>query len=339
MTVQIAYRLRPLAPFHLGTGRAGDLADLDDLPRSDTLAAALISVWHHLDRNADIGAMAAEPPFAVSSALPTIQDAAKQWIPLLPMPVGIAESAFSSPSEQRTVRRARFVEPSVLHALMDNRPPAGIQIVNTCLLSADAARQHDELWNLESRLRLAVNRLGDSPIPELLYDFGATHFDPNVRMTVVASFADPGIQQDFEASLQLLGDEGIGADRSAGYGRFEIESADTFVTSLGQGMRLTLSLLHPTDAEVTSGLLDEPARYELVTRGGWVTVPGARTLRKRNIRMLSEGSLIGDLGNVRYGDSPPVLEPIPNLGLHHSVHRPGIAVTLPIGRRAHKSQP
>jgi CRISPR-associated protein Csm4 len=189
----------------------------------------------------------------------------------------------------------------------------------------------------QSRLRLAANRLGDGPIPGLLYEFGAIHFDPNVRLTVVAAFSDSRTRPDFEGTLRLLGDEGVGADRSSGYGRFEVEAAEPFTVSLGAGMRLSLSLLHPAEAEVTGGLLDEPARYDLVIRGGWVTGPGARTLRKRNVRMLSEGSVIRDLGRERYGDSPEVLEPRPELGLHHPVYRPGVAVAVPIERRVEKS--
>ena len=134
----------------------------------------------------------------------------------------------------------------------------------------------------------------------------------------------------FEGALQLLADEGLGADRSAGYGRFEVEGSDPFDIALGSGMRLSLSLLHPTRAEIGDGLLDSPATYDLVTRGGWVTAPGARTLRKRAVRMIGEGSVVRDLRKKRYGGSPEVLEPQPELGLLHRVHRPGVAVTLPI---------
>ena len=149
-------------------------------------------------------------------------------------------------------------------------------------------------------------------------------------MTVVAHFRDAAVRPAVEAALRLLGDEGLGADRSAGYGRFVVEAAEGFDVRLGRGMRLNLSLLHPSEAEIREGLLDRPATYDLVTRGGWVTTPGARSLRKQAVRMVAEGAVLCDLGRDTYGDSPEVLHPEPDLGLFHPVHRLGVAVTLPI---------
>lgn len=326
-----AYRLRPLAPFHLGRGRAGDLADVDDLPRSDTIAAALISLWRNVNPGADVAMIAASPPFAVSSALPTLRDATGTWEALLPMPVGLAAKTSGSPSEHKVLQRARHIGASILDDLLGGGALRDFKVLNDCILGSELARAYgDGLWQSESRLRLAVNRLGDGPIPELLYEFGAVYFDRNVRLTVVVAFDDEAIRRQFEAALRLLGDEGIGADRSAGYGRFEVEGCDSFAPLPGGGMRMTLSLMHPTKEDIGEGLLDHPASYKMVTRGGWVTTPGARTLRKQNVRMISEGSVVNDLGRKSCGDSPKVLDPIPDLGLHHAVYRPGVSVTVPI---------
>jgi CRISPR-associated protein Csm4 len=331
MTALFVYRLRPGAPMHLGTGRAGDLADLDELPRSDTVSAALLSVWSHVDRDSDIGSLAAAPPFVVSSALPVLQDCDGRWQLLLPLPVGIIDRLALSPSQQKGLRRARFVEQSVLTELLAARLRIPVRTCSHCLLSEGLAERYtDGLWWADTRQRLAVNRLGDGPIPELLYEFGATSFAPGVCLGVVASCRSARMQATFEAALQLLGDEGLGADRSAGYGRFAVESQERVDPALGTGMLLSLSLFHPTADEVREGVLEAPAAYDLVIRGGWVTAPGARTLRKQNVRMLSEGSVIRDLGRQIYGDSPKVLDPMPELGLRHAVYRPGVAVTLPI---------
>ncbi len=179
-------------------------------------------------------------------------------------------------------------------------------------------------------MRLAVNRLGDGPIPGLLYEFGGVRFAAEVRLGVVASFADDAIRPAFEAALALLGEEGLGADRSSGYGRFAVEASDPFAPALGSGMRLCLSLCRPTRDEIGRGLLAEPARWDTVVRGGWVTSPGAGSLRKRDVRMLAEGALVADLGSARVGDAPRVLEALPAQGLHHDVFRSGIAVAVPI---------
>lgn len=330
MTALVAYRLRPRAPVHLGAGRADDLTDVDDLPRSDTLAAALLSVWGRVVPGAtDVAALAADPPFALSSALPTLPIGGQpRW--LLPLPVGVLDGFTRGGAVDKRLRRARFVAPGLLPPLLGGEWPADMAAVGPCLVpSADAGPTPP--WSRESRLRLAVNRLGDGPIESLLYEFGAVRFAADVTLTVVASFAATEVRRPFEAALRFLGDEGIGGDRSCGYGHFDLDAAEPVTVDLGHGMRLGLSLLHPTAADIDGGLLDEPARYEFEIRGGWVTVPGARTLRRRSVRMLREGSVVRDLGERSYGDSPCVLEALPSLGLKHPVYRPGRAVTLPIG--------
>lgn len=329
MTQLFAYRLRLKSSLHIGSGRTDDLTDIDELPRSDTLAAALLSVWGHVTLGqSDIGSLAADPPFAVSSALPTLELAGKTTC-LLPMPVGLLDQLSDGRAVDKQLRRARFVAPDLFPPLLRGELPEEVAVVGTCLLPARDAFAVP-LWTTDTRLRLAVNRLGDGPIEGLLYEFGAVSFRPDVSLTVVACFDSADVQRGFEAALRFLGDEGIGADRSCGYGCFEVAAAGPFRAELGKGMRLSLSLMHPTLNEVDGGLLGEPARYEFEIRGGWVTSPGARTLRRRGVRMLREGSVLRDLGARPYGDSPCVLDALPELGLGHPVYRPGKAVTLPI---------
>ncbi len=323
----ILYRLRPLAPLHLGTGRADDLADLDELPRSDTLAAALCSVWRHVQPGADIGALAAAPPFAVSSALPVVKNG-DTWLPTLPLPTGLAEAAAGA--DRKRWKGARFAPAALLRDLIASRAPDADVVDGVLLPTALAAVHGEGLWHRESRVRLAVNRLGGGPIPGLLYEFGGVRFADGVRLGIAADFAEESTRRAFEAALALLGEEGLGADRSSGYGRFAVEAVDSFAPALGSGMRLCLSLCRPTHDEIARGLLAEPARWDTVVRGGWITSPGANSLRKRDVRMLAEGALVADLGADRVGAAPRVLEACPELGLGHDVYRSGVAIAVPI---------
>lgn len=325
------YRLRPLAPLHLGTGRADDLADLDELPRSDTLAAALCSVWRHVRPDADVSALAAAPPFALSSALPVVKSG-DAWLPTLSLPVGLADAAAGA--DRKRWKGARFAPAALLRDLLAGRAPDADVVDGVLLPTAVATAHGDGLWHRDSRVRLAVNRLGDGPIPGLLYEFGGVRFADGVRLGVAVRFADEAIRPAFEAALALLGEEGLGADRSSGYGRFAVEAAEAFAPSLGTGMRLCLSLCRPTRDEIARGLLAEPARWDTVVRGGWVTSPGAASLRKRDLRMLTEGAMVQDLGADVVGDAPPVLEARPELGLGHDVYRSGVAIAVPIAAPA-----
>ena len=327
----VAYRLAFKGPLHLGTGREGDLADLDALPRSDTLAAALISLWRHVVPGAadsDVTPIAADPPFAISSALPTLRIGGK-WQTLLFVPAGIFDRVANlSSARRKQLKRVRFADLDALRALLagsiaDNAAQYGEAMITENF--------QGELWSERSRMRLQVDRLGQPPMEGMFYEFGGVHLRRRVRLTVVVDFVDESCRRDLEAALALLGDEGIGGGRSVGYGGFGIEQVEEgFSAELGSGARLSLSLLHPSREEIESGLLDSPAEYLIVSRGGWATPAGTAGLRRKAVDMIAEGSIIRDLGRAHYGASPMVLEAGGGAGLAHPVFRPGRAVTIPI---------
>ena len=122
----VAYRLALKGPLHLGTGREGDLADLDLLPRSDTLAAAIISLWRHVMPEAsasDITHIAAEPPFAISSALPTVM-VGGDWRPLLFIPAGTFDRLAELPSSLAQRAQANPLRRFRCASRLAQRPPA-----------------------------------------------------------------------------------------------------------------------------------------------------------------------------------------------------------------------
>jgi len=327
----VAYRLAFKDPLHLGTGRDGDLSDLDALPRSDTVAGAIVALWRHVVPSAsegDVSRIAADPPFAVSSAMPTLRLDGK-WDTLLFVPAGIFDHVGElSAAERKTFKRIRFANVQSIRSLLSGRLPSGAVPRGDALIPAAF---HGELWTSQSRLRLQVDRFGDRPMEGQLFEFASLHLADDVGLTVIIDFIDAACRRDVEAALALLGDEGIGADRTAGYGTFSVEAAEEgFAPDLGKGARLSLSLLHPIRDEVEHGLLDAPAEYLITSRGGWATSARAAGLRRKVVNMLTEGSLIRDLGRRRYGGSPMVLEATSG-GAEHPVYRVGAAVTIPIG--------
>jgi CRISPR-associated protein Csm4 len=308
------YLLRPLSGFHLGTGRVGDLADLDGLPRSDTIAAALISLWRWVDSSAPIAEIAARPPFAVSCALPVPAGRDEPLFPVLPGVLGAGRR--DDPAQRKRWKAVRFMAASGFRALAQGQEPDAAQFPDP----------QSPLWTDDVRLRLEVDRLGDHPAEGRLFEFGTTSFGDGVRLALICDLDSDSVRNTFEAVLRLLGDEGLGGDRKVGNGRFAVIESRPFDVALGEGARLCLSLLHPTKEEIDAGLLDEPAAYTLVERGGWID---GMPLRRASIRMIAEGSLLRDLGRPTLGDSPKVLDPLPERGLPHPIFRPGRAVTIP----------
>jgi CRISPR-associated protein Csm4 len=306
------------------------LADLDVLPRSDTIAGAIVALWRHIAIDAsdqDVTRIAAEPPFTVSSAMPTVCVDGK-WETLLFLPPGIFDWIPALPAvERKKLKRVRFASVESLRSLLNGSMPPGVMARGEALVPASF---DGELWTNQSRLRLQIDRMGDRPMDGQLYEFGGVQLSINVCLTLIVDFIDSGCRSNVEAALALLGDEGIGADRTAGYGSFTIDDADSgFTADLGTGARLCLSLLHPTRDEVGRGLLDAPAEYLITTRGGWATSMNGASFRRKVVNMLAEGSVVNELGSRRYGDSVMVLEP-GQPGPSHPVYRLGSAVTLSI---------
>jgi len=339
------YLLRFPEGIHLGAG-TGELARTEPLPRSDTLTAALLSVWRHVDPAAEIGELAKDPPFSVSSAIPWHRRAGSreaEW--LLPLPPG-AFDHLPDPKARKALRRVRHAAPGLLaRALRGGAPDPddpGLVMGGTLWLECPPPGE-GWLYGTERTTRLAVDRLTGGPVSGMLFSFARTRFrwdaSTEAGAGVLVELRRPELKPRFEVALELLGMEGLGGDRSVGLGHFEVvDRQPVTLPELGQGAKLLLSLTAPHPEALSRGLLDPPARYEIVERGGWVTSPGAATLRRRRLRMLAEGSLVAAVEG-RLGRSVRVLDPIPELGLRHPVYRGAEPLALDVDPSASGSQP
>lgn len=97
---------------------------------------------------------------------------------------------------------------------------------------------------------------------------------------LAATFSDPAWRPKFEGALRLLGDSGIGARRSVGWGAFRVVGFEEVDLDDDGDRRLLLSLCNPSPSD--SPAFDESA-CRLVERSG---------PRSRKVRMLAEGSVI-----------------------------------------------
>jgi CRISPR-associated protein Csm4 len=146
---------------------------------------------------------------------------------------------------------------------------------------------------------------------------------------------DPILLQQLQASLALLGDEGIGGERSSGAGRFQATWYDLSPTwrSIIQEESTThnshaLISLFWDDPKICADLLaNSNTRYQLQERGGWISAQSGRQLRRKNVQMFTEGSVFlkppqGQLVIV----TPQEL----NRKKHHPIYRSGISLSLPV---------
>jgi CRISPR-associated protein Csm4 len=321
-----AFFLRPTGLISVEGGALGGC-----LPRSDTLSAALVSVWRHVSPGADIDTIAARPPFVVSSALPWIPLSGTREI-LYPVPPGFFDRAADrQPGERKRLKRAAYATAGLFSRILhepDLDPTTFASLDRGALVTHVPGKETPKSYRFAgSRLRVSVDRLGDGPLEGLLFETSASELAPGCGMAVIAK-VEPEAEMMFKAALRLLGLEGVGAERTAGQGGFEVESVEPFAgPGFGSGMRLLLSLYHPTREEVGAGVLSA-GRYALLERGGWITAPGAGSLRRRPVRMLAEGSVVGEAGGLPMGDVVEVLEPRREVGLRFPVFRDGRALWI-----------
>lgn len=141
--------------------------------------------------------------------------------------------------------------------------------------------------------------------------------------------ADSKLEDDLRLSLELLGEEGLGGERSSGAGRFEILTWEDLppdwqtAVTFDQGNRHSLISLF-WEQSLTPEWLGEQARYTLQERGGWIFSPSGRQLRRQMVRMFAEGSVFSQVPRGQLAEVTPV-------GFtNHRVYRNGIAFSLPV---------
>lgn len=200
------------------------------------------------------------------------------------------------------------------------------------------------VWQTERTPRVTVGRVNSA---SNIFHAGRVRFAPGCGLWVgiqwrnadmpVADRSGLSYCKALEKMLALLGDEGIGGERSAGYGAFtpawreEIHLRDP----QAGGVAWLLSRYLPARAELPACLDHESAAYRLERIGGWARSLYGADQRRRQINLLTEGSLIA-------WPPSPVVGKIENLrpeypardgDFPHPVWRSGLALAVGVKKR------
>jgi CRISPR-associated protein Csm4 len=138
------------------------------------------------------------------------------------------------------------------------------------------------------------------------------------------------LEAELRMALELLGEEGMGGERSSGAGRFEIMSWEPLpskwqsVVEFSEGNHYGLMSLF-WQYPLPGAYLENSARYALQERGGWISSPTGRQLRRKKIHMFAEGSVFPHRPNGHLADVTPG-----QFRGGHSVYRSGVALSIPV---------
>ena len=155
-------------------------------------------------------------------------------------------------------------------------------------------KNKDEMrvWETATRPRVTIG--GQSAGSEIWHVESVT-FNTDCGLWFIVRFDSETTQQKIETLLRVLGDSGIGGERNAGYGVFEItqKRVDFEMSTPAAGDAfVTLSPICPKSPNQLEHLLSgDNIAYDLHTSTGWVNRAGNAASRKAVNRFV-EGSVL-----------------------------------------------
>lgn len=282
------YRLTFIAPFHVDSRGNDFYEESNTFIHSDTLSAAILATWT-LIAPEQIGQQAQSPSFKLSSAFPFFKNCYF-------LPRALSSQAIKLPDERlkesKKLKKIQWLDTALWKAsLTDPHWAEQINLSGGICQGAIASSAQDlpeKLWIEEERPRLAMDRYTNQSLDGQLFNFSRIWFHQDGGLYFLATFADETSQKQFETALSVLGDSGIGADRTNGNGCFTWQPGKNPGLQLATNDKaVALSLVNPDPGDCQTGWLDGSA-YKLVSRGGWI---GSSGIRKQRLRMFSEGSV------------------------------------------------
>lgn len=307
---------------------------------SDSLFAAIIARLVEL-RGADaaqrfVNAMQADlPPCVLSSAFPRAGEAC-----LFPTPLERPKPPKPGASKHKDLKKCQYVSRTVFDALIASGSLADwinrgtkLQDGKVLLDPGDASklpkhvRADERIWHIGKRPRVTVGRAVSN---SQIYFTGHTVFQKDCGLWFAVRWfkRDPEIERLLNDALADLGDAGIGGERNAGFGQCKIEQHGTLdLPDAGGAHWVPLSRYLPHQNEMDA--LRNGVAYAIQTIPGWVLSPGKKSERRRAVRMITEGAVLGRVERDAPGqivDAQPDYNGTRPLG--HAVWRNGRALAV-----------
>ena len=322
MSIHVTYFLNFRSSLHLGRRGVGLEATETAIP-ADTLFSAICQTWRTFYGEESLTDFLAQyetgTPFLLTSAFPFAGNTRFFPKPLIDLNVNAG-------ADLKTLKRVGYLSERRFGQIINGEP---IAFESDNLINDGQLWTHDDdkcpsaVWNRERRPRVTLDR--QSFASEIWY-LGAVKFHEKCGLWFDAKFDSEQTQTQVETVLRVLGDTGIGGERSAGFGLFDLRSQVVAVESAqGTSRFVTLSPICPRDPDELDRLLDGDVGYALVERSGWIGSTEGSGLRRQQVWVFAAGSVLGGNGEQvgRLIDLKPSVCP-------HPVWRYGYGWNIPI---------
>ena len=304
MGTYTVYRLKFKTQLHLGratgaaqTGSLG-LEKTETYIPADTLFSALCQTWATFYDTASLtdflNQYTAENeslPFTLTSAFPFAHD-----FYLFPKPL-----IFKSTSKKN--KRVQFVSRSLFENIITGNPPTFDEKDEKNVITGEKVWVNSEekkqlkkamdeklnVWETTTRPRVSIDRQTEE---SSIWHVETVQFNTDCGLWFAINYDSDETKQKIETLLRVLGDNGIGGERNAGYGLFDFdEVALEIPTAEDSTQFVTLSPICPKSSEQLEHLLKGDIAYNLNPLTGWVGSHGTYKRRKQ-INMFTEGSVL-----------------------------------------------
>lgn len=355
----IPCHLRLPAGFRVGT-RGVNLEEAGPILPSDTLFAALVDCARRagMDATAFVERFKHDPPpFKLTSAFPRAGE-----LRFYPMPADVLASLPRAERAKRgkSLKRVQFISEGVLRRLQGGEPatmllfpedadaapkaggsavlqsgavwlmlderaqlPASMQLSDKQL----AGLHRQIVWKASISPRVTVSR---STNESAIFHSGRIVYAEGCGLWFGAWFADGAFSAELKHLLSLLQHDGLGGERSAGYGAFTFDVKPTIAwpDAPPNSSALLLSRYSPRESELED-VRHAASAYVLAPVAGWLRSPDGAAQRRKRVTMIEAGSVIhqrqplaGKLADVTPAFNDPAGQ------LPHKVYRNGHALAI-----------
>ncbi len=302
------YKLKFNSPLKI-TSELSYLGETEYIIHSDTLYGAIHSLWGWLfDENEIFGENTLKNKFKLSSAFPYLNE-----MLFFPKPFNVKLSASNdlSSSERKKAKKITYLEYGLLKEVLNGKTLNlnDLNVIQKMFACKNITVAEDiTIFCKATYAHNTLDRFSDAS--QNVFESTEIIFNNDPKNNIesglffLAEFENDEVKKKFEAVLSLLGDEGLGADRSIGRGLFTYKSKAFEVPTVNSANSYYLLSLYLPNEKELSVINFENSYYELITRGGWVTLPGFNSKFKKNVKMFTEGSVFysKDVLNGTYTD-------------------------------------
>jgi CRISPR-associated protein Csm4 len=327
-------KLHFLSPLHLSKGKSDDYGECEEILHSDTLKSALYVCARQLFGANEIGDDDSFfKSFQISSAFPFYKEEL-----FFPKPMAkiqpFKNEEIPEELQAKKHKKVGYLGKSYFEDLINEQKlylSKNDLTVDGKFVSNHAAikKLATPIFKAEVQQRVTIPAdYSEDPTP---YYVDRLFFAQGAGLW----FAYKGNDETFEKiskALKLLGDSGIGTDRSVGNGQFESSTSEmSLKVPENAAHQLSLSLWCPQKEELNDSFLKNSS-YGLIKRGGYIASPDKLehlTLRKKSIHMFTEGSIFPNTKTLegKIANLKPDIKTVTQ-----NVWRDGLAFMIPINK-------